>query len=121
MPLRIAELPVDPVSVKDATFLIFYASIVDGKMWCSDCRKVDGTVQKTFASPDGPSAVIIYVGDKPEWRAKDNVFRGEPFKITAVPTIIKLRESVEVGRLIENPEEINSKLSAFVQDSVTDA
>jgi hypothetical protein len=26
------------------------------------------------------------------WKAKDNIFRGEPFKITDVPTVVKMRE-----------------------------
>ncbi|KAJ7161302.1 hypothetical protein C8R43DRAFT_881264, partial [Mycena crocata] len=84
----------DPAALKDRPeeFLIFYANVVDGKMWCSDCRKVDDVVQKTFSAPDSPSAVIVYVGDKPQWKALDNVFRGEPFKITGIPTIIKLKE-----------------------------
>ncbi|KAJ7751206.1 hypothetical protein DFH07DRAFT_826514 [Mycena maculata] len=117
MPLRVAELPIDPLSLKGTTYFIFYASIVDGKMWCSDCRAVDDVVQQTFTDANA-EALIVDVGKKPEWKAMDNIFRGEPFKITAVPTIIRMRESVEVGRLVENPDEIKLNLSAFVKDSV---
>lgn len=58
------------------TFLIFYASIVDGQMWCpvslllssaelaeidfgsrnrQDCRRVESTVKEAFDGPDKPS------------------------------------------------------------------
>ncbi|KAJ7293056.1 hypothetical protein C8J57DRAFT_1267988 [Mycena rebaudengoi] len=94
MPLHVADYPTDPGSLlnRPEEFLIFYANVVDGKMWCSDCRAVKETVEKVFAPDGGPSGAIVYVGVKPEWKALDNVFRGEPFKITDVPTIIKLKE-----------------------------
>jgi hypothetical protein len=69
------------------------------------------------------------------WKAKDNIFRGEPFKITDVPTVVKMREvpfrrvhfflkcidgmwtqRKEVGRLVDT--EINPKLADFVADSI---
>ncbi|KAJ7109934.1 hypothetical protein C8R44DRAFT_883954 [Mycena epipterygia] len=125
MPLHVAELPIDPASLRDRPeeFLIFYSSIVDGKMWCPDCRSVDDVVQAVFGAPDGPSAVIVYVGTKPEWRAVDsadrwsNVFRAEPFNIRGVPTIVKMSKKEEVGRLVD--AEIKTKLSAFVEGSLT--
>ncbi|KAJ7675335.1 hypothetical protein B0H17DRAFT_133182 [Mycena rosella] len=117
MPLNVADGIVDPASLKDRPeeFLIFYSDVVEGKMWCPDCRKVDELVRETFAGPDAPAAVIVYVGNKPEWKALDNKFRGEPFKIDGVPTIVRLKEKEEVGRLVD--DEISSKLSAFVEGS----
>ncbi|KAJ7361463.1 hypothetical protein DFH08DRAFT_844274 [Mycena albidolilacea] len=116
MPLNIAEPPVDPTALlqRPEEFLIFYADIVDGKMWCSDCRAVDDNIRKTFTGSDSisPTAAIVYVGNKPNWKSLDNVFRGEPFKITDVPTIVKIREGKEVARLVD--QEINSKLADFV-------
>ncbi|KAJ6483890.1 hypothetical protein DFH09DRAFT_1106617 [Mycena vulgaris] len=119
MPLNIVADPIDPVCLKDRPeeYLIFYSDVVDGRMWCPDCRAVDDVVRNVFAGPDGPSAVIVYVGNKPKWKAMDNVFRGEPFKIDGIPTIVKLREKVEVGRLVD--AEINSKLAAFVAASAS--
>ncbi|KAJ7651672.1 hypothetical protein DFH06DRAFT_1331622 [Mycena polygramma] len=119
MPLRVADPTREPVSLLDRPeeFLVFYADVVDGKMWCGDCRAVDEQVRSAFAAGDGPSAVIVYVGDKPSWKAKDNVFRGEPFKLTAVPTIVNIREKKEVGRLVE--AEIAPKLAEFLRDAAT--
>ncbi|KAJ7878614.1 hypothetical protein B0H13DRAFT_973654 [Mycena leptocephala] len=121
MPLNVADTTLaraTPASLLDRPeeFIIFYADVEDGRMWCSDCRAVDEQVQKTFAAQDGPSAVIVYVGSKPNWKAKDNIFRGEPFKITDVPTVVKMRERKEVGRLVDT--EINPKLADFVADSI---
>ncbi|KAJ7492350.1 hypothetical protein FB451DRAFT_1218029 [Mycena latifolia] len=105
----------DPASLEDRPeeFFIFYSDIVDGQMWCPDCRAVDDVVQKTFAGSESPAAVIVYVGNKPEWKAVDNLFRGEPFNIRSIPTIVRLKEKKEVGRLVEG--EINTRLSAFVE------
>ncbi|KAJ7184039.1 hypothetical protein B0H12DRAFT_835068 [Mycena haematopus] len=116
MPLNIADSPLNqPVASlleRPEEFLIFYADVVDGKMWCSDCRAVDDQVRKTFTDSPTSAAVIVYVGNKPDWKATDNVFRGEPFKLTAIPTIIRIREGKEVGRLVE--KEISPKLADFV-------
>ncbi|KAJ7193333.1 hypothetical protein GGX14DRAFT_589131 [Mycena pura] len=119
MPLHVVD-PSDYVSLleRPEEYIIFYASVENGKMWCGDCRAVDDVVQKTFA-PNGPAAAIVYVGSKPEWKAEDNVFRGEPFKVTDVPTIVKLKEKKELARLVL--EEINTKLAAFVNSEVRPA
>ncbi|KAJ6621145.1 hypothetical protein B0H10DRAFT_1017224 [Mycena sp. CBHHK59/15] len=112
MPLNVA----DPASLTDRPegFLIFYANVVDGQMWCSDCRAVDDVVRTTFTAPNAPLAVIVYVGNKPEWKALDNVFRVEPFNIKEIPTIIKLREKKEIGRLVD--AEIKTGLPAFLEN-----
>ncbi|KAJ7103257.1 hypothetical protein B0H15DRAFT_204000 [Mycena belliarum] len=114
MPLVTVAANPESLLNRPEEFLIFYSDVVDGKMWCSDCRAVDDGVQQTFAGPDAPIGVIVYVGNKPEWKAMDNVFRGEPFKITSIPTIIRLKEKKEVGRLVED-EITTERLSAFVQ------
>jgi len=114
MPLRIFE-NVDPHSLKDAPerFLIFYSSVIDGKLWCPDCRDIQEEVQKTFEASDGPSALIVYVGDKPDWKSPSNIFRGEPWRLSSIPTIIKLQNGVENGRLVEKA--ISGDLASFVR------
>lgn len=66
-------------------------------------------MQKIFGSAEGPSGLIIYVGNRQEyvvkficytllhhlsfvirWKAAANVFRAEPWNISSIPTIIKL-------------------------------
>ena len=88
MPLEIVESPIDPATLKNLPnqYLIFYSSIVDGKMWCpvfasrrlrskvtvmtvfkQDCRDVQGLVERTFGPADAPSAMIVYVGERAEY------------------------------------------------------
>jgi len=115
MPLREVEFPSDPKELTNAKekFLIFYSSrIDDGQLWCPDCVAVDQTIQDTFGPEDGPSAVIVYVGQKPEWKTPSNVFRGEPWQINSVPTVIKLKDSKVAGRL---DSEIKAGLAAFIE------
>ncbi|TFY72406.1 hypothetical protein EVG20_g574 [Dentipellis fragilis] len=67
MPLHTAQDPSQIRSFSDVgeQFLVFYSSRDDaGRMWCPDCRDVEDLVERTFASADGPSALIIYVGQR---------------------------------------------------------
>ncbi|KAH7923249.1 hypothetical protein BV22DRAFT_1015792 [Leucogyrophana mollusca] len=93
MPLREVEFPSDPESLKHAKekYIVFYSSRVDGKMWCPDCVAVEEPVQRIFGDENGPSAVIVYVGQKAEYGSK-NPFREEPWKIVSIPTIIRLKD-----------------------------
>lgn len=114
MPLREVEFPSDPKDLEGAReqFLIFYSSRVNGQLWCPDCVAVDRTIQDTFRPQDGPSAVIVYVGQKPEWKTPSNIFRGEPWQVTSVPTVIKVKNSKVAGRL---DSDINALLAAFIR------
>ncbi|GLB35817.1 putative eukaryotic protein of unknown function (DUF953) [Lyophyllum shimeji] len=114
MPLRIAQGPVDPSALKDVAeqYLIFYSSIVDGKLWCPDCQDVEVLVKETFSSEDSPSALIVYVGDRAEWKSSSSVLRAEPWSLTGVPTIVRLRDG---ARLTES--EVAGGLAEFVKGS----
>jgi len=117
MPITIADSFTDPASLKQVPqkYLIFYSNIVGSKMWCPDCLAIDDLVQQTFSPEDAPSALIVYVGDKPEWKSPTNVFRGAPWNVSSIPTIIKLQNSEEAGRLVESEIQKES-LAAFVRD-----
>ncbi|KAK0208915.1 hypothetical protein DFS33DRAFT_1380403 [Desarmillaria ectypa] len=119
MPLHIAdetftESTPKPEEIKH-DYLIFYSSIVDDQLWCPDCRVVDGLVKDTFESDESPSALIVYVGDRPTWKTPANKFRGYPWKIESVPTIIKLKDGIESSRLVDS--EISAGLQEFTQSS----
>lgn len=82
-------------------------------MWCPECRAVEDLVKDAF--PDGgPAALIVYVGNKSQWKSPLNIYRQEPWKITNVPTIVRLRERQEGGRLASDAE-ITNELSEFVK------
>ncbi|ETW87117.1 hypothetical protein HETIRDRAFT_41809 [Heterobasidion irregulare TC 32-1] len=116
MPLYTASSPLEFSSWKDVQekFVIFYASRDrEGKMWCPDCRDVEDTVERTFAGADAPPALIIYVGQKPEWKAASNHFRDAPWYIEAIPTIVRVKDATEDARLVEG--DIVSQLASFVK------
>jgi len=114
MPLRTITEP-DPASLLDQPerFFIFYSSVVEGKLWCPDCVVVDDLLQQTFSSADSPDALIIYVGDRPTWKASSNAFRSDPWKVSDIPTIIKVQNGKEVARLVDT--EIAEKLVEFIK------
>ncbi|KAH9995953.1 hypothetical protein BJV77DRAFT_185327 [Russula vinacea] len=121
MPLNTVPNPLELSSYEgiDENFVIFYASRDEsGRMWCPDCRDVEDIIKRTFApadvSDDGPSGLIVYVGQKSEWKTKGNRFRLAPWRIESIPTIVKLKDGVEVGRLVEG-DITASKLAALVE------
>ncbi|TFK56853.1 hypothetical protein OE88DRAFT_1730294 [Heliocybe sulcata] len=114
MPLHETSSVVDPAALNESPeeFLIFYSSRdEEGKMWCPDCRAVENIIKATFDKEDGPTGLIVYVGQKPEWKSPSNRFRGAPWSVNAIPTIIKRLRGKEVGRLVES--EIEEQLSSF--------
>jgi len=114
MPLHETTRVVDPAALIDAPeeFLIFYSSRDEnGRMWCPDCRAVEALIKETFNKEDGPTSLIVYVGQRPEWKTVSNPFRGAPWNVQAIPTIIKRHRDKEYGRLLEG--EIREQLSSF--------
>ncbi|KAF9567776.1 hypothetical protein CPC08DRAFT_519164 [Agrocybe pediades] len=116
MPLHFADGSIDVKTLQTVPedFIIFYSSVVDGQMWCPDCRAVDHLVQQVF-SDDGPDALIVYVGDRGQWKTPSNIYRQAPWHVTGVPTIVRQKEGKEVGRLSDETE-ILEKLASFVKD-----
>jgi hypothetical protein len=120
MPLRLSSDSPEDVAkslnsspIKPA-YLVVYASVVNGRMWCGDCRDAEPFVNAKFGD-SGETATVVYAGSKPEWvplpllhpflcfilgffqadqtnrwRSADNIWKKEPFLVTALPTIIKV-------------------------------
>ncbi|TFK77441.1 hypothetical protein BDN72DRAFT_43697 [Pluteus cervinus] len=114
MPLRTTSTT-DPTSLSTVSeeYLIFYSSIVDGRLWCPDCRAVEEDVRNVFDGSDDPPALIVYVGDKSSWKPSSNPFRGAPWNITSIPTIVKVKDGKEIGRLVEL--EVKPGLAEFIK------
>jgi len=102
-------------SVPKTSFLVFYSSIVDGKMWCPDCVDVEPSVREAFDSNDKPEAMLFYVGKKEEWRTPDNVARVD-WKVRGIPTVIKLQEGKEIARVTETEILDSGKWQAFLEN-----
>jgi len=118
MPLR--ESRTKPQSWEDIgeQFVIFYASKGDdGIMWCPDCRAVKEIVEETFDKEDAPSALIIYVGQKLEWKSPKNEWRLQPWDIQVIPTIVRLRD----GERLVDQGPIKDSLKTFVEGKPVDS
>ncbi|KAL1746924.1 hypothetical protein HDZ31DRAFT_80857 [Schizophyllum fasciatum] len=114
MPIRTLETPdIATLTAAPEEYLVFYSSVVDGKMWCPDCRDVEGRVNAAFVGGKAPSALIVFVGDRPSWKSPDNVYRKAPFNIKGVPTLLKLKDGKEVARLVEG-EILTNKLDELL-------
>jgi hypothetical protein len=40
--------------------------VVDGRMWCGDCRDAESFVNAKFGD-SGKTVTVVYAGSKPEW------------------------------------------------------
>ncbi|KAL5322677.1 hypothetical protein ACEPPN_010652 [Leptodophora sp. 'Broadleaf-Isolate-01'] len=95
------------------SFVVVYASLVNGKSWCGDCRDAESFVNSKFAS--GEDVVkVVYAGQRDEWRKQDNPWRAAPFKITNLPTLVKVTAEGNFEKLVEADVYNQRKLDAFV-------
>ncbi|KAJ9125360.1 hypothetical protein QFC22_000320 [Naganishia vaughanmartiniae] len=101
---------------KQPVFLVFYSAITPstGQMWCPDCRDVESAVKTTFDGPDKPKAVIIWL-EREEWRKRDNEARVK-WNVQNLPTILRLQDGKETGRLVESEILNSAKLQGLVRN-----
>lgn len=107
MPIRYTNDPATPADLEGAAedYIIFYSSRdARGQLWCPDCRDVEAIVSKTFAPADAPSALIVWVGQRAEWKTPSNPFRAEPWKVASIPTIVRAKDGARLGEgeIVEN-------------------
>ncbi|CAD6581237.1 MAG: Meiotic Sister-Chromatid recombination aldehyde dehydrogenase, partial [Tremellales sp. Tagirdzhanova-0007] len=100
------------------TFLVFYASVVDGQMWCPDCRNTESTVREAFDSPSKPKAIIYWVGTKTEWRTSTNKARTD-WDVQAVPTILRIEGGKEMSRLVDDEILDTGRMEAFLSPTMS--
>jgi len=101
MPLIESSSDSLPDTGSGKSFLIFYSSRDDGdRMWCPDCRDVEELVQKSF-NDSSEKGFVIYVGQRAEWKTPENKYRLS-HNIQSIPTIARLEDGKETGRLVEN-------------------
>lgn len=90
-----------------------------GESWCSDCVLAEPVISGTIipqATKLGLPVYIVDVGDRTEWKDPQNPLRVHAsFKVSCVPTILKIEEGVASERLKEE-EVLNKDLVLAILD-----
>ncbi|KAK6836903.1 hypothetical protein PG990_014366 [Apiospora arundinis] len=121
--LRTFDLPESPdalsFSEPKPVFLLFIASKdpATGQSWCPDVRASLPHIEAAFAANDAPTVAFVEVGQKPEWRERNNVFRTK-WNVNNVPTLARFEQVkgkvVEKGRMTEDGIMNSATLKAFM-------
>lgn len=101
---RQLEVPPEPYA---KSFVIFISSEdpETKQPWCPDVRASWPHIVAAFEGQTSPLLNVVQVGQRPEWRDPDNVYR-KNWNVNGVPTLAKFQrvngEVVETARLDEN-------------------
>src|SRR2546426_287966 len=72
--------------------ILFMASLdpQTGKSWCPDCREAWPVVEGVISNIHDDKSVFVtaYTGQRAEWKDPHNEFRGEPYHVKSVPTLL---------------------------------
>lgn len=85
----------DPNDLKSLIFLFIASEDPQTKeSWCCDCRDskpiIDKTIEK-FQFNEQIIMAVVQVGQRDEWQRSDNPFRTHDLQISAVPTLLSLK------------------------------
>ncbi|CAO2647106.1 Nn.00g080280.m01.CDS01 [Neocucurbitaria sp. VM-36] len=88
-------------------FFVLFLSSIDSatkQPWCSDVRAALPLLDATFSAEDSPEVHYVYVGQKPEYKSPDNLYRTK-WNINSIPTLARYErignEVKETSRLVE--------------------
>ncbi|KAJ4983984.1 hypothetical protein SVAN01_10539 [Stagonosporopsis vannaccii] len=118
IPPSAQDLPV-PDSPNATLYVAFISGTdpVTNQPWCPDVRAALPRLQKAFASEDAPQLLYVHVGQKPEWKDLENVYR-KKWDVKAVPQLVRYQridgEVKATGKLVENEVNDDMKLQGFV-------
>ncbi|PWY91640.1 DUF953 domain protein [Aspergillus sclerotioniger CBS 115572] len=108
------------LEVSDAALFLVFVSSEDPatrQAWCPDVRAAWPTITATFSGEDSPKLAVIEVGQKPEWRDPQNVYRNH-WNVKCIPALVRYQrvqgEVVETGRLVEREIIDQEKLQEFI-------
>ena len=102
----------------DALFLFFGSEDPGtGESWCPDCVVADPVLRRTLAA-QAPSLIVheCPVGARVDWKGRmEHPYRTHPaFRIGRIPTLVRFRKGLEIGRLVEGPCADPAVLTAFL-------
>ncbi|KNG83163.1 hypothetical protein ANOM_007932 [Aspergillus nomiae NRRL 13137] len=95
-----------PEGTDAKAFIVFVTSDdpVTGQSWCPDVRAAWPVLEATFSGPNTPALRVVEVGQKPEWKDLQNIYRTN-WKIPCIPALVRYErvngETVETGKLVE--------------------
>lgn len=93
MPLIPASAPPTlDASSSNPQYIVFFAS--GEPSWCPDCRDAVSALETVFgdassSTDDTPTAHLVQVGERPEWRTTDNKYRVAPWNVNCVPSVVR--------------------------------
>lgn len=102
----------------DALFLFFGSEDPGtGASWCPDCVTADPVLRATIArTAPGLAVHECPVGARADWKGEmGHPYRVHPtFRLQRIPTLIRLRGGIDIGRLVEGPCADPAAVAAFV-------
>ncbi len=102
----------------DALFLFFGSEDPGtGESWCKDCAMADPVLRATIAkAAPGLTVYECPVGARVDWKGQmEHPYRVHPtFHVQRIPTLIRLRGGIDIGRLVEGPCADAAAVTAFV-------
>lgn len=102
----------------DALFLFFGSEDPgSGESWCKDCVMADPVLRATIATAaPGLTVYECPVGARVDWKGQpDHPYRVHPtFHLQRIPTLIRLRGGIDIGRLVEASCADAAAVTAFV-------
>lgn len=102
----------------DALFLFFGSEDpATGASWCPDCVTADPVLRATLAKA-APELTVYEcpVGERSAWKGQmEHPYRVLPaFRIARIPTLIRFRAGLDIGRLVEALCSDRAAVLAFV-------
>jgi len=102
----------------DALFLFFGSEDPGtGASWCPDCVVADPVLRATIAKV-APKLPVheCPVGARADWKGQaQHPYRVHPgFRVARIPTLIRFRGGLEIGRLVEAPCADVAAVTAFL-------
>lgn len=102
----------------DALFLCFASEDpATGLPWCPDCVTADPVLRAAIAAQaPGLPCYECPVGERAAWKNQPaHPFRTHPgLRLARIPTLIRVRRGIEIGRLVEGPCAEPAAVRAFL-------
>ncbi|KAF9697601.1 hypothetical protein EKO04_004274 [Ascochyta lentis] len=120
LPSSAQDLPL-PNDAAATLFLCFISSTdpATKQSWCPDVRAALPRLERAFGPEDAPKLAYVHVGQRPEWKDLENVYRTK-WDVKAVPQLVRYQrvdeEVKETGRLVEAEVIDEKKLLTLVSE-----